>query len=174
MFRRDYNATGERVPYLRLIGRTAIVRFIKNLLLQTGLRTVPLETEKHRRYDIMMTHGFRKFFQTTAVTSGMSLLYSEMLMGHTSGGLALESYVRPSENDLLEGNDKMIGYIGVIDSLTINEENKLRRKVETLAEKQDEIQKMKDKHELEMKSMREEMENKFQQLLAKIDIAKLG
>ena len=104
----------------------------------------------------------------------MSPLYAEILMGHQSGGLAIESYVRPSENDLLEGNDKMIGYVGVIDSLTINEENKLRRKVETLAEKQDEIQKMKDKHEHEMKSMREEMENKFQQLLAKIDIAKLG
>jgi hypothetical protein len=32
----------------------------------------------------------------------------------------------------LEGNDKMTGYIGVIDALTINEENKLRREVETL------------------------------------------
>jgi hypothetical protein len=53
-------------------------------------------------------------------------------MGHTSGGLALESYVRPSENDLLEGNDKMIGYVGIIDALTINEENRLRREVQTL------------------------------------------
>jgi hypothetical protein len=46
--------------------------------------------------------------------------------------LAIESYVRPSENDLLEGNDKMIGYAGIIDVLTINEENKLRREVQTL------------------------------------------
>lgn len=78
------------------------------------------------------THGFRKFFQTTTVSNGMSMLYSEFLMGHRSGGLAIESYVRPSENDLLEGNDKMIGYVGVIDALTINEEHKLRLKVETL------------------------------------------
>jgi hypothetical protein len=78
------------------------------------------------------THGFRKFFQTTAITSGMNPLFSELLMGHTSGGLALESYVRPSENDLLEGNDKMIGYVGIIDALTINEENRLRREVQTL------------------------------------------
>lgn len=35
-------------------------------------------------------------------------------------------------NDLLEGNDKMIGYVGVIDALTINEEHRLKRKVETL------------------------------------------
>jgi hypothetical protein len=47
----------------------------------------------------------------------MSPLYAEIQMGHQSGGLAIESYVRPSENDLLEGNDKMIGYVGVIDLL---------------------------------------------------------
>jgi flagellar capping protein FliD len=79
-----------------------------------------------------------------------------------------------SEEELLEGDSKHVGYIGIVDQLTINEENKLRRKVETLTERQDEIQKMKDKHEHEMKSMREEMEKKFQQVLAKIDIAKLG
>ena len=62
----------------------------------------------------------------------MSPLYAELLMGHTSGGLALESYLRPSESDLLEGNDKMLGYTGVIDALTINEENKLRLEVRTL------------------------------------------
>lgn len=54
-------------------------------------------------------HGFRKFFQTTAIGNGMSPLYAEILMGHQSDGLAIESYVRPSENDLLDGNDKMIG-----------------------------------------------------------------
>ena len=96
----------------------------------------------------------------------MNPLFSELLMGHTSGGLALESYVRPTETDLLEGNDKMIGYVGVIDALTINEENKLRRKVETLTEKQDEIQKMKDKHQQEMASMREEMNQQFGQIMS--------
>ncbi|CAN5316838.1 hypothetical protein BH18THE2_BH18THE2_39570 [soil metagenome] len=85
----------------------------------------------------MESHGFRKFFQTVSVNNGMSMLYSEMLMGHKSGGLAMESYVRPTDNDLLEGNDRMIGYSGIFDALTINEENKLRIKLETLTEKQD-------------------------------------
>jgi hypothetical protein len=80
----------------------------------------------------METHGLRKAFQTIAIHNGMSSLYAEMLMGHKSGGLALESYVKPTENDLLEGNDKMIGYVGIIDALTINEENRLRREVKTL------------------------------------------
>ena len=122
----------------------------------------------------MESHGFRKFFQTVSVNNGMSMLYSEMLMGHKSGGLAMESYVRPTDNDLLEGNDRMIGYSGIFDALTINEENKLRIKLETLTEKQDEIQSLKYKYEQDMKTMREEMESKFQQLLEKIDIAKLG
>lgn len=77
-----------------------------------------------------MTHGLRKAFQTSAINAGMSPLYSEILMGHISGGLALESYLKPTDNDLLEGNDKMVGYVGVIDALTINEEHKLRCEVE--------------------------------------------
>lgn len=81
---------------------------------------------------VKATHGLRKAFQTTAINAGMSPLYSEILMGHTSGGLALESYLRPSENDLLEGNDKMIGYIGVMHALTISNEFRLTREVQTL------------------------------------------
>jgi ribosomal protein L40E len=38
---------------------------------------------------------------------------------------------------------------------------------------EDEMQAMKEKHEQEMTAIREEMENKFQQLLAKIDVATL-
>jgi SNF family Na+-dependent transporter len=82
----------------------------------------------------MESHGFRKFFQTRAITSGLSPLYAEFLMGHSSGGLALESYVKPTHDDLLEGNNKMMGFVGVIDALTINEEHKLRREVKTLSE----------------------------------------
>lgn len=45
--------------------------------------------------------------------------------------------------------------------------------LEKQQEKESELQKLKDKQEQEMKLMREEMENKFQQILAKIDVAKL-
>jgi hypothetical protein len=80
----------------------------------------------------METHGFRKAFQTIAIHNGMSPLYAEILMGHTSGGLALESYVKPTDNDLLEGNDKMIGYIGIIDALTTNDSHRLKRENQNL------------------------------------------
>jgi hypothetical protein len=117
------------------LGIESFRRMVKGIGFRSGViekRATP-KGEPVQRRPVKETHGYRKFFQTTAIHNGMSPLYAEMLMGHSSGGgLALESYVRPTENDLLEGNDKMIGYVGVIDELTINEEHKLRREVETL------------------------------------------
>ena len=56
--------------------------------------------------------------------------YPRRLMGQKSG--LEDSYLKLSEEDLLEGDSKHIGYLGVIDQLTINEENKLKKKVQTL------------------------------------------
>ena len=39
-------------------------------------------------------------------------------MGHKSG--LIKSYFKPTDLELLEGNDKSIGYVGVIPYLTIN------------------------------------------------------
>jgi hypothetical protein len=46
--------------------------------------------------------------------------------------------------------------------------------IEEKVRKESEVKQLQDKYEQDMKTMREEMEYKFQQLLAKIDIAKLG
>ena len=79
---------------------------------------------------VMQCHGFRKYFETTSRLAGMDLLLINRCMGHSSG--LEDSYLKLSEDQILEGNDKMIGYIGAIDELTINEENRLRKQVETL------------------------------------------
>lgn len=97
---------------------------------------------KRTQRQIMESHGFRKFFQTEAIKDGMNPLYSKFLLGHKSGGLAIESYLRPTENDLLEGNDKMTGYVGIIDALTINEEHKLKREIQTLKQEVTRFDKM--------------------------------
>ena len=78
----------------------------------------------------MQCHGFRKFFETNAHKAGMDPIYLRRLMGQKSG--LEDSYLKLSEEDLLEGDSKHIGYLGVIDQLTINEENKLKKKVQTL------------------------------------------
>ena len=142
---------------------------INNLLDKSSIRP---RTQTSRRSEYMECHAFRKYFETTAKVAGMDLLLLKRCMGHDT--VLEESYFKPTDEQILEGNDKMIGYIGAIDDLTINEENRLRIKVDELTQKQDEIQLMRAKYEHEMKTMRDEMENKFQRIIAKIDAGKLG
>ena len=78
----------------------------------------------------MMNHGFRKFFETNAFKAGMDNIYSRGLMGQKSG--LEDAYLKLSEEELLEGDSKHIGYIGIMDQLTISEENGLKREVQTL------------------------------------------
>ncbi len=54
-----------------------------------------------------------------------------MLAGHKIGLQGI--YFKPRPIDLLEGNDKMLGYASIINSLTINDENRLRLEVNRLS-----------------------------------------
>jgi hypothetical protein len=125
---------------------------LNTLLYSTGVRTTAIVEEKttndnnndnnnnsnnRRRRDIMQAHGFRKFFDTTCTTAGMNPVYTELLMGHNLG---LKSrYAKPTPTDLLEGNDKNLGYISAIDALTVNDENRLRRQIKIQKEKEDKL-----------------------------------
>jgi hypothetical protein len=103
--------------------------FIFKRLLKTGLRKLPTEGKKERT-EIMMTHGLRKFFETNAFKAGMDNIYIRRLMGQKCQ--LEDSYLRTSEQDLLEGDSKHTGYIGIIDQLTIDESHKLKCEVQTL------------------------------------------
>jgi hypothetical protein len=76
-------------------------------------------------------------------------------MGHKTG--LKDSYTKLNDDQILEGNDRMIGYIGAIDSLTINDENRLRIKVDELTQKKNEIEIMESKHKEEIKAIRDQM-----------------
>jgi hypothetical protein len=62
-------------------------------------------------------------------------MYIRRLMGQKSS--LEDSYLKLSELDLLEGDDRHVGYIGAFDFLTINEENRLKQKVAELKIKAD-------------------------------------
>lgn len=88
-----------------------------------NVRTFTLDMNSRRRHEFKTTHSFRKYFETRALEH-MKLLNVKILMGHDTG---LErSYYRPTEEELLKD------YISVVDLLTINEESRLKRKVEKL------------------------------------------
>jgi integrase len=88
-----------------------------------NVRSHTLDMSSKRRHEFKSTHSLRKYFETHAL-SHMKLLNVKMLMGHDT--ILEKSYYKPSEKELLED------YLKVVDLLTINEESRLKRKVETL------------------------------------------
>ena len=86
-----------------------------------------------RLHETTETHSFRRFFETTVIKEGLSPLYVNILMNHEIG--LEKSYFKPTISDLLEGSDKMTGYLGIMEALTINEEYRLSKQVQTLQEK---------------------------------------
>jgi Phage integrase family len=143
VFRKEFTTLDAAKP--RPLGIEAISWLVNVLLDRSGIR--PKQEKKkiggEQRTSVMQCHGFRKYFETTARLAGMDLVFINRCMGHSTG---LEhSYLKLSDQQILEGNDKMIGYIGVIDELTINEENRLKRQVETLTIKKSEIEQLKQR-----------------------------
>jgi integrase len=122
-----------RNKHSRPLSRAAISYSINELLNITGIRPSAKMTESethNKRTKLMECHGLRKFFDTTITNAGMSPLLAENLMGHDTG--LKNRYTKLSPEDLLEGNDKNLGYLSVMEHLIICEENRLRRQVEFL------------------------------------------
>jgi hypothetical protein len=71
----------------------------------------------------MQCHGFRKFFETNAFKAGMNNMYIRRLMGQKAG--LEDSYLKLSEEELLEGSSRHTGFVGVMDQLTIDPKNRL-------------------------------------------------
>lgn len=120
----------------RHVGVGAIEDIIYTAIYDAGLREKKnvVKGQKKVLHDVMQSHGLRKFFNTSVVMAGMQNLYAEMLMGHRNG-LAMQSYVKPTVGQMLAE------YLKVVDSVTINEEHKLRREVKTLKEENTKIEK---------------------------------
>lgn len=100
-----------------------------------GLFTTPVITEsdsgRNRRHDVQRNHGFRKFANTQMVLSEVNGAAKEMLLGHSIG--LDDRYYRPTPEQLFDE------YAKAIDRLTINEENRLRRKVESEKQREDKL-----------------------------------
>ena len=69
-----------------------------------------------------MCHGFRKFTITKMAEADMNYEIRERLSGHTIG--VAQRYLRFREQKYVEE------YLKAVDLLTINEENRLKKKVQ--------------------------------------------
>lgn len=110
-----------------------ISKAMYSALKAAGLFTTPVTTEsddesgRNRRHEVQRNHGFRKFANTQMVLANVNGAAKEMLLGHSIG--LDDRYYRPTTQQLFDE------YAKTIDQLTINEENRLRRKVDACSEK---------------------------------------
>ena len=70
-------------------------------------------------------------------------------MGHNIG--ISSSYYKPTEKEVLEDYQK------AVDLLTVNDDNRLREKILSLEQKQNDLALIKQQHSQQMGSLREEM-----------------
>lgn len=157
---------------------SGIKRLIERALVAQGLRK-KLEDGK-KRHPYQAVHSFRKWFKTHCELGGMKPINVEKLLSHSIG--ISNSYYRPTEKDLLED------YLRVADFLSIDKEHRLQKQLDEykkksqqdshiikgkLQERDEIIQRIQDQHESEIRSLKEDMENRFQELCSKINVAEL-
>jgi hypothetical protein len=104
---------------------SGIKRLMERALFGQGIRTRLKDGKK--RHEFQVDHGYRKFFKTRCELGGMKPINIEKLLSHSTG--ISDSYYRATEQELLDD------YLKAMDSLTIDERNKLKKRIDKLEEK---------------------------------------
>jgi hypothetical protein len=90
-------------------------------IIKCGLRETD-HINQFKRKEVPRLHGFRKFFTKQLVDSKLNPEIREMLLGHKIG--LVSAYYKPTEQEIYQE------YLKAVDLLTINEENRLKLKME--------------------------------------------
>ena len=130
-------------------------------LIKSGLRVVDHTTTKNRK-EVMMSHGFRKFFSTQLVEADLKTEKRWLLEGHELKGND-SSYVKTTEKQLFEEYMKAIPY------LTINPNQELQKQVQELKEERTEIEliKLQNKQQVQLLLEENRKTNEENQLIRK-------
>lgn len=112
---------------------------LDQILYKSGVHKLEPRTEDHtkdKRKDTARATGFRKFAITNMAEAGVDFEIRESLVGHSLG--LSGHYLRHSEQTTI------MEYLKAVDSLTINKENRLKRKVKILTMQVDKITEMEE------------------------------
>jgi integrase len=141
LFRKDYDAHESLTSPVIALSENRMRNLILKICRDCGLRGVNgFEGNRYQRTNIMANHGLRKFFETNCFRGGMNREYIRRLLGQKGGSSILEdAYLKLSEEELLEGDNRHVGYIGVIDQLTISDEHRVKRENEILKIRADKV-----------------------------------
>jgi integrase len=134
LVRNDFNSLSpKRARIPKRVTATSLGCLFEGILEQTGLHEINHKTEnyKYKRHKKARYHAFRKYFNTCLANCDVNVTIKERLMGHSVG--LDDSYYRPTEKQLLTE------YLKAVNELTINEENRLKKKVTELQVKYDKI-----------------------------------
>jgi len=147
LVREHFNKEGiDKVRNPRRISETTLENILDQLLVDAGVRKREELKEGHLksvcRKAVQRANGFRKYFDTSLVKSGVNTLYKELMMCHKIG--LDNNYLRPTIEELLEGSEKAKGYLTAIDALTINEENRLKLENIRIKQRNDALERDKD------------------------------
>lgn len=132
-----------RVKHPKHVSLQTISKILRLKIIQSGLRNVEHvgdKTGSKNRKDIPLIHGFRKFFNTALMNADVNLSFKELLMGHS---IKLDD-VYYDKNSEKSRNKLLDEYSKAIDYLTINEENRLKKKVEELTVRADKMEALED------------------------------
>jgi integrase len=130
-----YVNTRPGAKYFHNVNNKAISMALGKLATKAGIiKKGNLGYGKDHRNEVPAVHGLRKFCITQMARAKVDTEIAKLLTGHSIG--VRGRYLNYSEDDLLQE------YLKALDLLTINEENKLRKKVVELTPKSDEIKAM--------------------------------
>jgi len=108
----------------RGIATCTLEAMLSTLLIKAGVRTID-HVNPYKRKEVARAHGFRKFYTNQLIKSKILTEYRWQLEGHKLKGND-SHYIRTTIDTLYKA------YESAIDNLTINEENRLKKKVKIL------------------------------------------
>jgi hypothetical protein len=115
---------------------------IQNMIFEAwqvqGVRDKLLDPQT-KRHEFKANHGFRSFYETKCQKARMNHNFVKILMDHSFG--ESENYHRPTEDELLDE------YLLAVDLLTINDEFRLRKRIETLEIEKSQVESIKSEFE---------------------------
>jgi integrase len=128
LFRKDFDIDFHEAARNQVIPSSyhSIRMDVFNCLIKSGVRTIDHVNSFRNRKEVKMTHGFRKFFETQLVNAKLHEIIIRKLTGHSERDNLTQLYSKQTVDELLQE------YVKAIDNLTINDENRLKRKVEKL------------------------------------------
>ena len=117
---------------------------------RAGMRQKVTKEKRGKRYDNMLTHGFRKFAKKQMRKAGIDSINIEYLVGHKNGDLKAGISKLMMTYDPSEDNELLQDYLKAVNNLTIDEQFRLKEALTVEQKKRQEEQARNDKMEAQL------------------------